>query len=142
MDKKEIPAEIAEEVSLKVTDAASKAEPVSKAAPKFGFAAGQIVGGNYEIVERIGSGGMSIVYKARHLLLQREVALKILMPGRVLDSAAVSRFQQEAESASRLNHPGIVRVDEFGVDEKSPSSGKTNHTMADDPRTQACRSNG
>lgn len=117
MDKKEMPAEIVEEVSLKVSDdAASKSV---KAAPKFGFAAGQIVGGNYEIIERIGSGGMSIVYRARHLLLQREVALKILMPGRVLDSAAVSRFQQEAESASRLNHPGIVRVDEFGVDEKS-----------------------
>lgn len=87
--------------------------------PKYGLAAGQIVGTNYQIIERIGSGGMSIVYKARHLLLQREVALKILMPGRHMDSTAISRFKQEAEAASRLNHPGIVRVDEFGLDEKS-----------------------
>lgn len=73
--------------------------------------------GKYELKEKLGSGGMSIVYKAHDLALDRFVALKLLLPqagDRPIDSM---RFQQEAKAASRLEHPNIVKVHDFNVTE-------------------------
>lgn len=79
---------------------------------------GQIFAGQYEILEKLGEGGMSVVYKARHLTVDRIVAVKVLLPGRELDETSMQRFQQEARAAARLDHPGIVRVFDFGLDEE------------------------
>lgn len=78
---------------------------------------GQIFAGQYEILEKLGEGGMSMVYKARHLTVDRIVAVKVLLPGRELDESSMQRFHQEARAAARLDHPGIVRVFDFGLDE-------------------------
>ncbi len=69
---------------------------------------------NLEILERIGQGGMGIVYKARQKNLDRVVALKILPREAARDPAFAERFHREARTLARLNHPSIVGVHEFG----------------------------
>ncbi len=69
----------------------------------------------YEIVQRIGRGGMGTVYQARQVSLERLVALKLLDPDLVEDPTFVGRFLDEARSAARLNHPNIVMV--YDIDE-------------------------
>jgi Tol biopolymer transport system component/predicted Ser/Thr protein kinase len=64
----------------------------------------------YNVVERLGEGGMGVVYKARDTLLDRHVALKILPPDKSADPERRRRFLGEAKAASALNHPGIVAV--------------------------------
>jgi serine/threonine protein kinase len=78
---------------------------------------GKIVGGHYEILSLIGHGGMSRVYKAKHLLLRRNVALKFLAVGRQFDAKSLARFQKEAEAAAELQHTNICSTREFGVNE-------------------------
>lgn len=64
--------------------------------------------GNYEILNRLGAGGMGTVYKARHRRMKRIVALKVLSPGLSKNSSFVQRFQREVETIARLGHPNIV----------------------------------
>lgn len=64
----------------------------------------------YEILEKIGSGGMSVVYKARCHTLDRLVAIKVLKEEFAFDESFVSKFKMEAQSAARLSHPNIVSV--------------------------------
>jgi len=64
----------------------------------------------YRVVEKLGQGGMGVVYKARDTVLERFVALKVLPPDKSSDPERRRRFLQEAKSASALNHPGIVSV--------------------------------
>lgn len=71
---------------------------------------------HYRILERIGAGGMGVVYRARDERLQREVALKLLPEGALSDPAARREFLREAVAASRVSHPGIGAVYEFATD--------------------------
>ena len=68
-----------------------------------------------EIISRVGLGGMSIVYKARDVLLNRMVAVKVLLPHVAFDPKGIRRFRQEALAVSKLDHPNIIRVYEFGL---------------------------
>jgi len=78
---------------------------------------GQTLGGTYLIQEKIGSGGMGDVYKAIHKKLESPVALKIVKRELLAHSAMVNRFQREARAASKLHHPNVVAVTDFGQSE-------------------------
>ena len=69
---------------------------------------------SYELLEELGRGGMGVVYRARHTETHRVVALKMLSPALLGASREVQRFRVEVEAASRLEHPGILPVYEFG----------------------------
>jgi serine/threonine protein kinase/Tfp pilus assembly protein PilF len=69
---------------------------------------------HYQIVEKIGAGGMGVVYRAHDEQLDRDVAIKVLRPGSLADESARKRFRKEALSLARLNHPNIATVHEFG----------------------------
>jgi serine/threonine protein kinase len=71
---------------------------------------------HFEILDKIGEGGMGTVYKARDLRLDRLAAVKVLPPAAVSDSDRQSRFQQEAKAASALNHPNIVTIYEIDTE--------------------------
>jgi serine/threonine-protein kinase len=69
----------------------------------------------YLIMSVIGHGGMGVVYKARHELMDRIVAIKMLQSQLISDSMSVKRFQQEARAASKLKHPNVITLYDFGV---------------------------
>ncbi|MCO5385478.1 Stk1 family PASTA domain-containing Ser/Thr kinase [Desulfosporosinus sp.] len=76
----------------------------------------KIFGGRYEVLDRIGAGGMAIVYKAKDLLLNRVVTIKVLREQFVTDEDFIRRFRREAQSAASLSHPNIVSIYDVGKD--------------------------
>src|SRR5258708_25227152 len=95
--------------------------------------------GHYQILEKLGSGGMGEVFKARDTRLNRLVAIKVLPQDKVVNADRKRRFIQEARSASALNHPNIVVIhdinDENGIDYMGMEyiAGRTLHA-ADPPQ--------
>ena len=77
---------------------------------------GKVLGGRYEIINKIGNGGMATVYRATDLVLKRYVAVKILRDEFTTDEEFIRRFETEAQSAARLTHPNIVSIYDVGVD--------------------------
>src|SRR5690606_20911189 len=70
--------------------------------------------GNYKLLDHLGSGGMSNVYLAEHVLMQRMVAIKVLPENRVADSGYLARFHFEGQAVAALDHRNIVRAYDLG----------------------------
>lgn len=76
--------------------------------------AGETFEGRFQILSVLGQGGVGVVYKAKHMHMDKTVAIKMLLPAVVSDAASFKRFEQEARTASNLNHPNIISVFDFG----------------------------
>lgn len=76
---------------------------------------GQILAGRYEVVREIGRGALGIVYKGKHRILDRTVAIKVLFGGVHNDFSAQERFKREAQATSQLSHPNVVTIFDFGI---------------------------
>src|SRR5574342_1437242 len=77
---------------------------------------GRLLNNRYQLLERLGTGGMADVFRARDLMLERTVAIKELHETYSEDQALQNRFKQEARAAANLSHPNIVTVNDFGFD--------------------------
>ncbi len=77
---------------------------------------GTVLNGRYEILEKLGGGGMAVVYKARDVYLSRPVSLKILRPQFSHDAEFLARFRREAQAVASLSHPNIVSLYDVGED--------------------------
>ena len=78
---------------------------------------GRVIGNRYEIIEKIGEGGMATVYKAKCNILKRYVAVKVLRDEFTTDEEFIKRFNTEAQSAASLTHPNIVSIYDVGHEE-------------------------
>jgi serine/threonine protein kinase len=74
---------------------------------------GETLGGRYFVIAKIGEGGMGVVFSARHAVIERPLAIKVLKREVMRDVATIRRFEQEAKAASRIGHPNIVDVTDF-----------------------------
>ena len=75
---------------------------------------GKTVGGRFRLIQRLGSGGMSSVYLARHVLIDRLMAIKTLRRDLARDPVQRDRFLREARAVNRINHENIVEISDFG----------------------------
>ena len=80
-----------------------------------GLTAGTVLDGTYELIAELGAGGMGVVWRAKHLRLPKEVAVKVLRGVLGSDTDVYARFRREAEIASQLGHPNIVEALDFNV---------------------------
>ncbi|MDI1475178.1 serine/threonine-protein kinase [Polyangium sp. y55x31] len=78
---------------------------------------GQVVAGRYEVVARLGAGGMGAVWRVHDRALDEDVALKVILPDRVGDPAALARFRDEVKIARKITHPNVCRVFDLGESE-------------------------
>jgi serine/threonine-protein kinase len=76
---------------------------------------GETLDGRYFVQRKIGEGGMGVVFAARHAVIERPLAIKVLKREVMRDTATIKRFVQEAKAASRIGHPNIVDVTDFGT---------------------------
>src|SRR5438477_11114386 len=75
---------------------------------------GALIGDRYRVLSRLGRGGMGVVYRVEHVMMKKEVALKLLHPELSRLDEVARRFEREAEAAARLDHPNIITVTDFG----------------------------
>ena len=75
---------------------------------------GSIVADRYHVLRKLGEGGMGQVYLAEHVKMGRKSAIKVMNPAMVKDADAISRFNREAANASRINHPNVAAIYDFG----------------------------
>lgn len=94
-------------------------EPTTNEAQRIDPLLGQVLAGQYEILERLGAGGMGAVYKARNLSMSTIVALKLVHRALLGDAAIEKRLQQEAKALGHLQHPNILRVFSLQVENAS-----------------------
>ncbi|MGZ3474074.1 MAG: protein kinase domain-containing protein, partial [Polyangiales bacterium] len=107
---------------------------------------GRTIGGKFEIESLIGRGGMGAVYRAKQKNLKRVVAIKVLRQELLSDPSYAARFKREANAASQLDHPNLMRVIDFGEDDgllyiaMEFIDGKPLHvTLRDDPKPDTAR---
>ena len=74
----------------------------------------------YELIEELGEGAFGAVYKARHRVMKRLVALKVLPPALRKDAETRERFEREAEALARLNHPHVVQIHDADIEQSFP----------------------
>lgn len=96
------------------TSGTPRVEDRSNARPAKNSFVGTTLDDQYEVLSVIGQGGMSIVYKARHIMMKKVLAVKTLLPHLVLHPHSLERFRQESQAASNLHHPNIVTIHNFG----------------------------
>ena len=75
---------------------------------------GSVIADRYHVIRKLGEGGMGQVYLAEHVRMGRKSAVKVMHPGMVNDADAVSRFNREAANASRISHPNVAAIYDFG----------------------------
>ncbi|HWO01839.1 MAG TPA: protein kinase [Blastocatellia bacterium] len=75
---------------------------------------GRVLSGRYRLLEKVGEGGMGVVYKAQHVKMKRLAAVKLLSPDFSRNAEFIARFEREAEMASRLDHPNAVAIYDYG----------------------------
>jgi serine/threonine-protein kinase len=75
---------------------------------------GRTIAARYRIIRRLGAGGMANVYLARHLIIERQSAIKVLRHDLALDPSSRERFLREARAVNRINHPNIVEITDYG----------------------------
>src|SRR5947208_7116514 len=75
---------------------------------------GTTIADRYQILELLGEGGMGRVYLAEHTRMGRRSAVKVMSPNMALSADAISRFNREAANASRINHPNVAQIYDFG----------------------------
>ena len=76
---------------------------------------GTTIDGRYEVENVLGEGGMGLVYKARHIVLNKPLAIKVLRPDVSRDEEIITRFRQEAQSASAIGNQHIIDISDFGT---------------------------
>lgn len=100
---------------IDATPLADGGVPAAVDAPEFGeLPAGTVVAGRYRLESVLGKGGMGVVYSAKHLELETQVALKILPSIYVRDPESLQRFEREARTACKVRHPNVVEVFDLG----------------------------
>ncbi len=114
MDDRKLCPLCGDEYDSTVAFCAKDGTSLVSAAPAQADLVGTIVGGRYRVVSRIGEGGMGQVYLAEHIRMKRRSAIKIMRPALVGDSEALQRFTREAENASKINHPNVASIFDFG----------------------------
>lgn len=82
---------------------------------------GRILDSKYELLERLGQGGMGAVYRAKRLHIGDEVAVKVLHTDLIVEPRAIERFRREARSAATINHPNVVSIHDFSDGQSSES---------------------
>ncbi|MDX2087120.1 MAG: protein kinase [Kofleriaceae bacterium] len=87
----------------------------SKNSSQYDALIGHTLDGRYYVDKKIGEGGMGVVFSARHAVIERPLAIKVLKRDVTRDPATIQRFVQEAKAASRIGHPNIIDVTDFGT---------------------------
>jgi serine/threonine-protein kinase len=96
------------------TPSEQAAQPLSETLTDTDLLVGQVLDGKYELLARLGEGGMGAIYRARRIHIGDEVAVKVLLQKFVADSDLIERFRREARAAAMLRHPNVVMIHDYG----------------------------